>query len=96
MTDSSDSSPPRKRTRGATTMTRLITSLEAGKRFEVDFDEVTFAPKGEYAAKFISYASYLARSKVDINNENWKAVNKEVKDMLWQDITVFTLNTILF
>ena len=77
-------------------MTRFITSLEAGKRFEVDFDEVTFAPRGEYAAQFISYVSYLARSKVDINNENWKAVHKEVKDKLWQDITVITLNTILY
>jgi len=41
-------------------MTRFITSLEAGKRFEVDFDEVTFAPRGEYFVQFISYVSYLA------------------------------------
>jgi len=76
-------------------MTHFITSLEVGKRFDVDFDEVTFAPRGEYAAQFINYVSYLARSKADINNENWKAVHKEVKDKLWQDIIVITLNTIL-
>lgn len=95
MVDSSKSSPPKRRTRGATTMSRFIGNIEVVKKCEVDFDEVTFAPSGKNVAQFISYVSYLAHSKVNINEETWKNLNEASKTMIWQEIMVFYILKIL-
>ncbi|KAI5434318.1 hypothetical protein KIW84_021252 [Lathyrus oleraceus] len=83
----SSSSPKKKKTRGVTALLRFIAKLPDGEKYQIDFDPDTFQPIGQYAAKFKSYLSFIARSKVSINEKQWKKISDKLKDVIWDDIT---------
>ncbi|KAI5392365.1 hypothetical protein KIW84_076955 [Lathyrus oleraceus] len=82
----SSSSPKKKKTRGVTALLRFIAKLPDGEKYQIDFDPDTFQPIGQYAAKFKSYLSFIARSKVSINEKQWKKISDKLKDVIWDDI----------
>lgn len=88
----SSSSPKKKKTRGITALLRFIAKLPDGEKYQIDFDPDTFQPIGQYAAKFKSYLSFIARSKVSINEKQWKKISDKLKDVIWDDITVCIFN----
>ncbi|KAI5408458.1 hypothetical protein KIW84_054336 [Lathyrus oleraceus] len=83
----SSSSPKKKKTRGVTSLLRFIAKLPDGEKYQIDFDPDTFQPIGQYAAKFKSYLSFIARSKISINEKQWKKISDKLKDVIWDDIT---------
>ncbi|CAK8577958.1 unnamed protein product [Lathyrus sativus] len=57
------------------------------EKYHIDFDLDTFQPIGQYAAKFKSYLLFIARSQVNLNEKKWEKISKNMKGVIWNDIT---------
>ncbi|KAI3716001.1 hypothetical protein L6452_23030 [Arctium lappa] len=80
----------KKKTRGLTRLVKLRKDFEdsKGKRRVVEFDQWGRFT-GKYRAEFSSYLGDLARHAVGLRFLKWKKVTKELKDMLWDSITLY-------
>ena len=45
-------------------------------------------PIGKWAKSYKTYVGDTARSKIDINIENWNDVSQGLKDTIWEDVKV--------
>lgn len=78
-----------KRKRGLTRLPKVRTehTNSGGRKKRVKFDELgRFA--GKYRAQLPSFLGDLVREKVGLSVLNWRNVTKEVRDKLWEEITV--------
>ncbi|KAL4567909.1 hypothetical protein LXL04_023505 [Taraxacum kok-saghyz] len=81
--------PRRKRKRGMTRLPKLCTEYSRyGWKKHVKFDALGRLC-GRNRALFVSYLGDLVRQKVGIRVYSWKAVNPDVRDKLWEEITHF-------
>ena len=76
------------RKRGMTRLPKLKTEyVNSGGKKSVRFDELgKFTGKNN--AVFVSYLGDLVREKVGLSALCWKKVKPEMKDKLWEEITV--------
>lgn len=91
-TDSTSTHP---NTRGPTKLKGVAAKRRSGQKLEVAFDELG-RPIGEHAKVFSSYVGMLARTKVSILPLEWDDVARDVKDMIWQDLSVCKFYTELY
>lgn len=63
----------------------------AGDRPQVDVDPMSGRASGPNKVIFASYLGTLARDKISILVPSWDDVTESVKNMIWQDILVFSL-----
>lgn len=79
----------KKRGRGPTTLAWFdkMTPPDNGK-WHIEFDPKTGNSEGIWHDVFVSYTSLLVRSKISILIEDWRSVDANSKDRLWQDVTV--------
>lgn len=90
--------PPRPdRKRGMTRLPKLRTeySRSGGKRKHVKFDAMGRL-YGRNRQLFVSYLGDLVRQKVGISVYSWKDVTPEVRNKLWEEITVNKLSYLLY
>lgn len=73
--------------RGACVMKQIVRNRALGKKFSVDWN-AKGQPIGQNASPFISYIGVLVRMTVPITINNWRHVDKAVKDLIWDDIAV--------
>jgi hypothetical protein len=86
-----------KRKRGLTRLPKVRTehTNSGGRKKRVKFDELgRFARK--YRAQLPSFLGDLVREKVGLSVLNWRNVTKEVRDKLWEEITVSYVAHIFF
>lgn len=78
----------RKRVRGLTRLVKLHRDFEdSNEKHEVDFDALGRVT-GKYRSEFASFLGDLVRRDVGLRYMKWKKVTKEVKDKLWEQVTV--------
>ena len=58
-------------------------------------DPVTGRASGPEKQKFHNYLGVIAREKIPIVHSNWKNVPKTLKDMVWGDILVSHINSLM-
>ena len=97
MADSGDiphsSSDPKKRmVRGCTKMTKITKVRKTGVKLKIEFDPYTGKCYGENAAEFVSYAAFLARSTCSILIDEWRLVDEDTKNSIWDDLKVLLLH----
>ncbi|KAF5811454.1 hypothetical protein HanXRQr2_Chr04g0181541 [Helianthus annuus] len=75
--------------RGLTRLPKMRTAFtnSGGKKHKVTFDELEKF-SGEYRSEFSSFLGDLVREYVGFRFLAWKTVPTEVKDKLWEEITV--------
>lgn len=75
--------------RGLTRLPKLRTRFtnSGGKKHEVEFDSLGRL-SGEYRSEFTSFLGDVVREHVGLRFLKWKEVPVEVKDKLWEQITV--------
>ncbi|KAJ0588323.1 hypothetical protein HanIR_Chr04g0173271 [Helianthus annuus] len=75
--------------RGLTWLPKMRTTFtnSGGKKHKVTFDELEKF-SGEYRSEFSSFLGDLVREHVGFRFLAWKTVPTEVKDKLWEEITV--------
>lgn len=88
--------PPRpNRKRGMTRLAKIRTNYtrSGGKKKHVKFDELgRFS--GKNRALFVSFLGDLVRQRVGIRVYSWKAVTPELRDKLWEELTVIFFTTL--
>lgn len=75
--------------RGLTRLPKMRNAFikSGGKKHKVTFDELgRFS--GEYKSEFSSFLGDTVREHVGFRYLSWKTVSKELKDKLWEEITV--------
>ena len=77
--------------RGTTRLHSVTAGRIARERMQVDVDPRSGKASGPNAAKFRSYLGLLARRHVSILTPSWDHVEETEKNLIWQDIQVFTL-----
>ena len=77
--------------RGTTRLPSVTAGRIASERMQVDVDPLTGKASGPNAAKFRSYLGLLARRHISILTPSWDYVQETEKNLMWQDIQVFTL-----
>jgi hypothetical protein len=55
----------------------------------LQFDQTTWNCSGPGAKTFKSYFGFLAWSYCSILKDEWKDIEKDVKDKIWDDLKVF-------
>lgn len=78
---------PRRRGRTATRLRDVSLSRSAGERIPIQFDQY-WKPIGPNASRFRSFVGLLARNKPSILIEEWRNVDKNVKQHIWDTIQV--------
>ena len=75
--------------RGLTLLSKLRTDFinSGGEKHKITFDELDKL-SGPYRAEFPSYLGELVRKHVGLRYLSWKKVSKELKDKMWEKITV--------
>ncbi|KAL6562914.1 hypothetical protein OROHE_005501 [Orobanche hederae] len=76
-----------KRNRGPTSMWKLVASRSRGKKVKVRYDGLGRALY-EDKKHLQSYIGHVARSMVSISINNWRLVPKDIKNKLWEEISV--------
>ena len=88
--------PQPKKTRQSTRLRRLtLRSLDL-PRPTVTVDPVTGRASGPEKQKFHRFLGVVAREKIPIVHSNWKNVPKTLKDMVWGEILVSQLNSLMY
>lgn len=72
--------------RGATAMQIVHNWRYRGEIKEIPWN-TKGQPCGEYRATFMSYLAFAVRHHCSVGTSNWKRVDKEDKQFLWEDIT---------
>jgi len=88
-TDSGNSSESvgKKRTRGITKMGDVILLRNQGSKHPVEFSD-TGVPLGRIGKKLMSYVGCVVRHHVPIDIKDWRDVPKEMKNNIWDDLSV--------
>lgn len=73
--------------RGMVTMSRITKRLIRGKKLKVMFN-ANGEPVGAAATEMQSYIGVLARTKVPISVADWREVDPEIKQKIWECIMV--------
>lgn len=73
--------------RGMVTMSRITRRLIRGKKLKVMFN-ANGEPVGAAATEMQSYIGVLARTKVPISVPDWREVDPEIKQKIWECIMV--------
>ena len=81
------------RTRGTTSGKKMKKKKQAGELLTIEFDDQC-RPIGPNAKDFSNYLGTLVRHHVDINIKDWTQVSKGIKDSIWLDLKVITINLI--
>lgn len=89
--DHGDAEPQRKK-RGPTRMK----SLEEQKDLHIEFDPETYTPIGPRAANYANWVCSEVKHHISILYPDWKKVEKDAKDKLWQSIKVKYIRYIYF
>lgn len=76
--------------RGMVTMNRITRGLIRKKRRKVQFN-AKGVPVGQAAIEMQSYIGVLARTKVPISVKDWREVDEEAKQKIWEQVTVTKL-----
>ncbi|XP_040367479.1 uncharacterized protein LOC112180552 [Rosa chinensis] len=71
--------------RGMVTMSRITNRLIRGKRLTVKFNEKG-EPVGKAAKEMQSYIGVLARTKIPISINDWREVDLDEKEKIWESI----------
>lgn len=88
--------PPRRKGRGPTKLNEVVVRQGTNVQpIRVDFDD-DMNPIGEVGANFISYIGFVVRNRISILVNDWRRVNKDVKDQCWSDILVCFIIILLF
>ena len=61
----------------------------------VHVDPATGKADGPHKKKLKTYLGIVTRDKVDITYENWKEVPTAQKDLIWEDIQVFSFSYLI-
>jgi hypothetical protein len=83
------SSPIQPRGRGVTMMRKLTKVRQTGIKIKIQFNQTTWNCFGPDAKTFRSYVGFLARSYCSILKDEWKEIDKDTRDKLWEDLQVF-------
>ena len=62
----------------------------------VNVDPATGKADSPYKKKLRTYLEIVARDKVDVTYETWKEVPATQKGLIWEDIQVFCLSSLLY
>lgn len=73
--------------RGMVTMNRITRGLIRKRRRKVKFN-AKGVPVGPVASEMQSYIGVLARTKVPISVMDWREVDEEAKQKIWEQVTV--------
>jgi hypothetical protein len=86
-----------KRKRGLTRLPKMRSAYtnSGGKKHKVKFDAFGRL-SGKYRSEFVSFLGDLVREKVNVSVLTWKEASKELRDKLWEEITVKCLINYLF
>ncbi|PRQ37919.1 putative transposase, Ptta/En/Spm, plant, transposase, Tnp1/En/Spm [Rosa chinensis] len=71
--------------RGMVTMNRITKRLIHGRRMKVEFN-AQGEPIGKAAKEMQSYIGVLARTKIPISIQDWREVDVDEKDKIWESI----------
>ncbi|PRQ58873.1 putative Ulp1 protease family catalytic domain, putative transposase, Ptta/En/Spm, plant [Rosa chinensis] len=72
--------------RGMVTMSRITNRLIRGKKLTVKFNDKG-EPVGKVAKEMQSYIGVLARTKIPISISDWRDVDQDEKEKIWESIT---------
>ncbi|XP_062027082.1 uncharacterized protein LOC133743232 [Rosa rugosa] len=72
--------------RGMVTMSRITNRLIRGKKLTVKFNDKG-EPVGKVANEMQSYIGVLARTKIPISIPDWRDVDPDEKEKIWESIT---------
>lgn len=96
MDDQSNISPRKIKGRRATRLKDLTRDRVGDQRRTVQFDELTGLAIGPNAVRFNSFIGLLARSKASILVMDWKDIDEDVKNKMWETIMVFHYYALCF
>ena len=91
-----NSEPQPKKTRQSTRLRRLTLRSLDQPRPTVTVDPATGRASGPEKQKFHSFLGVVAREKIPIVHSNWKNVPETLKDMVWGDILVSHINSLMY
>ncbi|KAG6481183.1 hypothetical protein ZIOFF_057778 [Zingiber officinale] len=81
-----------KKTRGPTSMCRLIAAARWGKKSTIEYDDIGRPVYNENGKALQSFIGSVVRSMVPINIKSWPTVPKNMKQKVWEEISnVFDL-----
>ena len=81
------SNQPIRRGRRATRLRDVSLSRSVGEKIPIQFDQY-WKPIGPNASRYRSFVGLLARNKPSILIEEWRNVDKNVKQHIWDTIQV--------
>ena len=84
-----------KRTRKATRLRSLATRPLGAERLVVHVDPATGKADGLQKKKLRTYLGIVTRDKVDMTYETWKELPAAQKDLIWKDIQVCLLSSLI-
>ncbi|KAG6495819.1 hypothetical protein ZIOFF_043647 [Zingiber officinale] len=81
-----------KKTRGPTSMCRLIAAARWGKKSTIEYDDMGRPVNNENGKALQSFIGSVVRSMVPINIKSWPTVPENMKQKVWEEISnVFDL-----
>lgn len=87
----SSSEDKKRMVRGCTKMLKIAKVRKTGVKLKIEFDPQTGDCIGENSNEFRSYAAYLARSTCSILIDEWRLVDVDSKNSIWDDLKVLLL-----
>ncbi|KAG6472435.1 hypothetical protein ZIOFF_069898 [Zingiber officinale] len=81
-----------KKTRGPTSMCRLIAVARWGKKSTIEYDDMGRPVYNENGKALQSFIGFVVRSMVPINIKSWPTIPENMKQKVWEEISnVFDL-----